>query len=335
MNMPERPLCMPEKIIVVIPCFRCRDQILDVLDDIPDTVHHIICVDDACPEETGKHILENTDDPRVEVRFNPENLGVGGATMAGYRRGLELAADIVVKIDGDGQMDAALLDRFIAPISAGEADYAKGNRFYDLSALDAMPATRILGNAALSFLAKLSSGYWNIMDPTNGYTAISAPMLKLLPLDRIDQRYFFESDMLFRLSTFRAVVLDVPIPSIYRDESSNLVIHREATGFFCRHIGRTGKRIFYNYFLRNFNIASLNLVLGSVLLLSGLCMGIVEHLQNAALNLPTPTGVLVIVLLQLFVGFELLLSFVNFDVTHVPSRPVTRTLARHTVTSPG
>src|SRR5690606_26049650 len=114
--------------------------------------------------------------------------------MAGYLAATTAGADVIVKMDGDGQMDAAALPQLIGPILRGQADYTKGNRFYDLGQIGRMPRMRILGNAVLSFMTKISSGYWDLFDPTNGYTAIHARVLAKLPLRKISQRYFFETD---------------------------------------------------------------------------------------------------------------------------------------------
>ena len=146
--------------------------------------------------------------------------------MTGYRVALDDGMDIMVKIDGDGQMAPELLPDFVAPILAGEADYTKGNRFFDLEQVSQMPTVRLLGNAVLSFFNKISSGYWNLFDPTNGYTAIHRDVAACLPFGRISRRYFFESDMLFRLNTLRAVVVDIPMHASYGDEVSNLRISK-------------------------------------------------------------------------------------------------------------
>lgn len=123
---------------------------------------------------SGEYVKAHCTDPRVTVVKHEKNKGVGGAVMTGYRAAIADGAKVIVKIDGDGQMDPSLLREFVMPILGGEADYTKGNRFYDLSNISRMPAMRLFGNAGLSFLAKLSTGYWNIFDPTNGYTAIHA-----------------------------------------------------------------------------------------------------------------------------------------------------------------
>jgi glycosyltransferase involved in cell wall biosynthesis len=245
------------KIAIVIPCYRVRAHILEVLAGIGPEAARIYVVDDLCPEHSGELVRTECRDPRVEVLRNPKNLGVGGATIAGYRRALADGADIVVKLDGDGQMDAAAVSCLIEPIRRGAADYCKGNRFYHPGGLKDMPPVRLLGNAVLSFVNKLVNGYWQVMDPTNGFTAIHAAVLRLLPLDRLDNGYFFESDMLFRLSTVRAVVTDIPMAVRYGSENSGLSVWGSLLDFPLKYGIRILKRIAYNYYLRDFNAGSL------------------------------------------------------------------------------
>jgi glycosyltransferase involved in cell wall biosynthesis len=146
------------KVAVVIPCFRVRKHIASVIGEIGPEVHSIYVVDDCCPEKTGEFVSQTIDDPRVKVIFNELNLGVGGATLAGMVRAAEDEADVIVKIDGDGQMDPHLIPAFAAVILSSEADFAKGNRFFEPEGVMTMPRTRLIGNAGLSFMAKLSTG---------------------------------------------------------------------------------------------------------------------------------------------------------------------------------
>ena len=198
-----------------------------------------------------------------------KNQGVGGATITGYKAALDAGVKIVVKMDGDGQMDPTDTERIIRPIVEERADYTKGNRFFRLDDVRQMPAVRIFGNGCLTFMAKFSTGYWNMFDPTNGYTAIHSSVLRQLPLERLHRRYFFESDILFRLSTIRAVVCDVPIKAKYGDERSSLKISNVLGSFLWGHIRNTFKRIIYAYYLRNFQVASIELLLGIGLLIFG------------------------------------------------------------------
>jgi glycosyltransferase involved in cell wall biosynthesis len=311
------------RIGVVIPCFRVRKHVLDVLRGIGDLAEVIYVVDDCCPEQTGRFVASQTQDGRVRVLFHEANQGVGGAVLTGVEAALHDGMDIVVKIDGDAQMDPALLPLFVQPIINAEADMTKGNRFYNPEDMKAMPAIRLLGNAALSFLTKLSSGYWNIFDPTNGYIALDSRLLRILPRHKLDRRYFFETDLLFRVGLLRAKVLDIPMIAIYNDERSNLRIHREVLPFFFRNIRNFGKRLFYNYFLRDFNVASVEIVLG--VLFS--CFGVVYGLTHWGGDDPASAGTVMIAALPLLTGIVLLVSFINFDAQQVPREAISPRLA--------
>ena len=239
-------------IAVVIPCYKVKQQIRDVVTRTIPYADRIYVVDDACPECSGKWVEEFHSSPKVRILFHERNKGVGGAVKTGYQQALDDGATVIIKLDGDGQMDPAMILRLIEPIISKKADYVKGNRFYDLAYLQKMPLLRKFGNSALSFINKISSGYWNIMDPSNGYTAISRVALESLPLEKIDDRFFFESDMLFRLNTIRAVVSDIPMKAEYKNEKSNLKIRKVLFQFPFKYANRLIKRIFYNYFPQGF-----------------------------------------------------------------------------------
>ncbi len=315
-------------VAVVIPCYKVTSHVVDMVARIGPEVGLIIAVDDACPERSGYLLQECCADPRLKVVFHEVNRGVGGAVMTGYRHAIAQGADIIVKLDGDGQMDPALLARFVAPILAGSADYTKGNRFYDLRHISRMPAQRLFGNAVLSFMSKLSSGYWDTFDPTNGYTAISADVAAMLPLDRISERYFFESDMLFRLGTFRAVVRDVPMDASYGDEVSNLRIGKVLGEFLGKHLRNFTKRVFYNYFLRDVTIASLELVAGAALMLFGVVYGSWHWWLAHASGQPAATGVIMLAAMPVLVGLQLLLAFMSYDIASVPRHALTVRMER-------
>lgn len=319
-------------IAVVVPCYRAKAKVPAVIAAMPAEVASIHVVDDACPEHTGTFVQQSCNDPRVQVHFNIENLGVGGAVMRGYQEALAGGADVIVKIDGDGQMDPALMQAFVEPILAGQADYTKGNRFFDLENIGRMPIIRIVGNAALSFLSKLSTGYWDIFDPTNGYTAIHADVARRLPLGKISQRYFFESDMLFRLNTLRAVVFDVPMDARYEDEVSSLKVSRVLFDFAGKHALNFLKRIFYNFFLRDMSLASLELIAGSVLMVAGLAYGLTNWAHSARTGDPTTAGTVMLAALPMLVGLQFILAFLSYDIASVPRRPIHRrgAMKRHT-----
>lgn len=319
----SRPSEARPRVAVVLPCYRVRGQLGDVLAAIGPEVSLIYCVDDACPEQSGDVAAEAARrDGRIRVVRNPRNLGVGGAVVAGYRRALADGAEIIVKLDGDGQMDPRLVPELIRPLVRGEADYVKGNRFYRPEGLRTMPWGRLVGNAGLSFLAKLSTGYWNLFDPTNGLTAIRASVADLLPLERLARGYFFETDVLFRLNTLRAVVTDVPMDARYAGEASSLRPLGALLKFPLYHARSFVKRLFYNYFLRDFSMASLNLVLGACLVTFGVTFGLVEWTKGAMTTVLASPGTVMLAALPVILGFQLLLSFVHFDMAAVPREPI-------------
>jgi dolichol-phosphate mannosyltransferase len=301
-------------IAVIMPCYKVKKHVLDVIHKVGPEVGLIYVVDDACPELTADFVQQHCTDKRVRVIRNTKNLGVGGAVMAGYEAAMADGANIMVKVDGDGQMNPLIIPRMVAPILAGKADYTKGNRFFDLDALRAMPRMRLFGNAVLSLMTKLSTGYWNLFDPTNGYTAIHANIAKHLRFNKISPRYFFETDMLFRLNILRAVVIDVPMAAQYGNEVSNLKISKIIGEFFFKHIRNFWKRIFYNYYLRDMSLASLELPAGLFLFGFGLVFGVRQWLHFSNINTPTPTGTIMIASLSILMGFQLILAFLNYDI---------------------
>lgn len=315
------------RIAAVIPCYRVRDHVLDVIARIGPECAAIYVVDDACPEGTGAFVRQAVRDPRVTVLVHETNQGVGGATLTGMRRAAEDGATVLVKIDGDGQMDPALVPGLVRPILDGEADYAKGNRFHDLDLLREMPAVRLLGNAALSFFSKLSSGYWNVFDPTNGFVAIHADVLTALPHDKIARRYFFESDMLFRLNLARAVVMDVPMAARYRGETSSLRIGEEIPRFLGAHLRNFLKRLFYSYVLRDFSVATLYLLMALLLIPFGTLSGLTGWYWFASHGQPATAGTVMLAGLPLILGVQFLLAFLAYDTAGVPQRPVHKRLA--------
>jgi dolichol-phosphate mannosyltransferase len=309
-------------IAVIIPSYKVKDTILAVLSKIGPETGKIYVVDDACPQGTGNFVKENCTDDRVEVIIHPVNQGVGGAVVTGYRKALQDGCRIMVKLDGDGQMDPALIPRFIDPVQKKEADYVKGNRFYDLGFLKTMPGIRRFGNSMVSFIGKMACGYWNLMDPANGYTAVSATALRNLPLEKIDRGFFFENDMLFRLNTIRAVVQDLPMHAQYGNEKSNLRISGVFFRFPFKYMNCLVKRIFYNYFLRDFNIGSLELMMAFLFLLFGFIFGGIHWAMSLETNQPATAGTVLLAGLPVILGFQSFLAFLHYDLASIPQRPL-------------
>lgn len=308
-------------ITVVIPCYKVSIHICELIQKIGADVDIIFVVDDACPEKSGELVEKSCNDSRVQVLYHSINQGVGGAVLTGYQAAIAAGAKVIVKIDGDGQMDPELIPVFIAPILCGEADYTKGNRFFDLEGIRAMPSVRLFGNAVLSLMTKLSSGYWDLFDPTNGYTAIHTDVVRHLPFGKISQRYFFESDLLFRLNILRAVVVDIPMDAKYGDEVSNLKVSKIVGEFLVKHTRNFIKRIFYNYYLRDMSLASIELPLGLLLFISGACFGIYHWLNSLNVGVTTSAGTVMLAALPILMGLQLILAFLAYDIASVPRRP--------------
>jgi hypothetical protein len=187
-----------------------------------------------------------------------------------------------------------------------------------------MPRLRLFGNSVLSLVNKFVNGYWNIMDPTNGFTAIHKNALKRLQLDKIDNRYFFESDMLCRLGIIRAVVLDISMKARYADEKSGLSISKIMFEFPPKYINRYFKRLFYNYFLRDFNVATIELIFGLLLFVTGICFGCYHWYLSAKYMVPATSGTVMLAALPTILGFQLLLSALQFDIKNIPAKPLSK-----------
>jgi dolichol-phosphate mannosyltransferase len=316
-----------KNIAVVIPAFKVAERIGSVIAEVPAAVMHIIVVDDASPDTSGDRARVAAD-PRVEVIRHEHNFGVGAATLTGYRRARELGADIVVKIDGDGQMDLTYLSELIEPILEGDADYTKGNRFLHGSALKQMPLRRRLGNLGLSFLTKAASGYWDMFDPTNGYTAIDARVLDLLDESSIDRRWYFETSMLIALGRIGAVVRDVSIPARYGQEKSSLSEASAFVRFPPRLLSALLQRIWLTYFVRDFSPLALFLITGVPLLLFGLFWGVYHWSASAKTGVEASTGTVMIAVLPLILGTQLLIQAFVIDIQGPRRAPLGTTRRR-------
>jgi dolichol-phosphate mannosyltransferase len=312
---------------VVIPAYRAAATILPVIEAIGPEIGMIVVVDDGCPEGTAISVANRCSDPRVVALMHGDNRGVGAAFLTGMRYAIEQGAEIIVKIDADGQMDPSQVPALIHPILSGQADYVKGDRFFFLADAASMPSVRLFGNLVLSFMAKFSSGYWTIMDSTNGFFAIHAGVAELLDDERIAKRFFFESDLLFHLGLVRAKVVEFPMRASYGDEVSNLRISQQLAPFLAGHMRNTFRRILYRYFFREFSLASIQLVAGAMLFGFGLSFGL-YHWWSAAPDQLVPTGTIMIAALTFLIGFQLLLSFLNYDISASPREALHPLLGR-------
>lgn len=308
-------------IAVIIPCYNVSRQIEEVINNIPPDINWIITVNDCSKDDTGT-ILENirNKNNRVTVLHHEINQGVGGAMLTGFSKALELNSDIIIKMDGDNQMDSSYIKDLIKPIIEGKADYTKGNRFRDFHALRQMPVTRRFGNLGLSFCIKAASGYWNLFDPNNGYIAINGETLKKLNKKRIYKRYFFESSMLIELYNVDAVVQEIPMKARYGDEVSHLSLTRTLFGFPPKLLRAFFRRILLKYFLFDFNIASVYILFGLPFFIFGVIFGVYNFIKYASTHTAAPTGTVVIPTLLIILGFQLLLSAISYDISNYPKK---------------
>ena len=307
---------MSAKLGVVIPSFRAEATIADVLRAIPANVAHVLVVDDASPDRTAQ-LAEAVADPRVRVIRHEKNRGVGGAMKAGYLAALQAGCDVIVKMDADGQMDAAHLAELVRPLVRGEAGYAKGNRLTSLDASRAMPRRRLLGNLFLSMATKAVSGYWNLLDPTNGYTAIRADVLCRLDFAQLEERYFFETSMLVELHLLRVPVRDVLMPARYHGERSSMRLLPISFEFGARLAAALLRRLWLEYVVFDFRPASAFGAAGLALSVFGGTFGGYHWYRSIVDQRTASAGTVMVAALPFLLGVRLLLQAVVLDIGEV------------------
>lgn len=316
-----------QKVAVVIPAHRAADTIEHVVRGLADFVDVIVVVDDASPDRTAA-VCAALREPRLVLLSHDRNEGVGGAVVTGLRRAVEAGADIIAKIDADGQMDPASLPDLLAPLLERGFDYAKGNRFYDLKALAQMPWARRWGNVALSFSTKLASGYWNIYDPQNGYVAIRREAFERLDPDGLDRGYFFENSMLIQLNIIGARVADVPMPARYGEERSSMRLGRVLLGFPPKLLRGWWMRMRLKYFGMDFSPIAVLLSAGACFTVAGISYGVYEWVLHARRGVATPAGTVMLAALPVLLGVQLLLNALLLDIANTPPGDGIKRIAR-------
>ena len=300
------------RVAVVVPAHNEERLIGRVVETMPGFVDHILVVDDASTDDTGR-AAKAVGDLRTEVITLIENQGNGGAIVNGHVRALELSSDVSVVMDGDAQMNPDYLETLLEPIAAGDVQFTKANRFYGMGSFDGMPRHRVLGNIVLSFLTKASSGYWNLFDPQNGYTAIHRSALERLPLHRVGRGYEFQNDLLIHLNILRIPARDVPVPAVYGDEVSGLRLH-SAVPRILRELARGfWKRIWWKYVLQSFSAVALMLFGGLLLTAVGAAFGVLVLVDSAGAKAATP-GTVLLSAAPLLSGFHMLLFAMMLDI---------------------
>ena len=300
-------------IAVAIPCYKVEQHLEQVVQGLPAFVDKVLLVDDCSPDGTPALVDRLADGNRILAIHHERNLGVGGAMKTAFRKAMELGTDVVVKLDGDGQMDAS----FIAPLveALEKSEFAKGNRLFDRRMLRHMPAVRRVGNMGVGFMVKAASGYWNVSDPVNGFFAIRTSTLRQMDLDRVANRYFFESSMLIEMHYTGARISEVTMPAIYGDEHSNLSVGKTLFSFPPRLIAAWLRRLHLSYFVYDFNICSLYMLVGLPSFLFGLIFGICEWIHYASISSPSPTGTIMVAVLTFILGFQMLLAAAQYDIS--------------------
>lgn len=306
-------------ISAVIPAYKEEKHIGEVITTMPDFVDHIVIVDDCSPDDTSGAV-RSIGDPRVTLIRHEVNKGVGGAIMTAHRTAMDLGSDVNVVMAGDAQMDPGFLPDLLDKVTAEGYGFAKANRFYAPESFEGMPRHRVFGNIVLSFMTKFSSGYWNLFDPQNGYTAVRTEVLRRLDFGRIASRYSFENDLLIHLNILQVPATDVPIPAVYRNETSSIrlgkvipeLVNRLTVGFW--------RRIWYRYVLWSFSPIALLLFAGLALFLFGILVSIWMVFQILASVMATAATVM-LAALPLMIGTQLLISALQLDIQATPSTP--------------
>ena len=299
-------------VAVVVPAHNEERLIGRTVASMPPLVDHIIVVDDASADDTAE-TAKAVGDSRVQVIRLIENQGVGGAILTGHETALTLDADVSVVMAGDAQMDPDYLPALLDPIASGQAQFTKGNRFYGRGSFDGMPKHRIAGNLGLSFLTKAASGYWNLFDPLNGYTAISREALLRLDMKRVSRRYEFENDLLIHLNILRVPAMDVAIPARYGEEVSGINLRTQAPRALSHLAKGFWTRIWWKYVLQSFSAVALMLFGG--LALTGIGLAISAWTLAHTLGPATASaGTVVLAVAPLLSGFHMLIHAMVLDI---------------------
>lgn len=319
------------KVIAIVPCYKSSKIAPSVVNDLLEYVDNVICIDDNCPDKTGHEIEKLISDSKLIVTYHNKNKGVGGATKTGIKLALTLNADLILKIDSDGQMDPRNIPKLIEPIINSEVDFTKGNRFRDVEVLMKMPKIRLIGNIALGFITKLSTGYWELFDPTNGFIAINTKILNTIQYEKTDDRYFFESDLLFRCGLYDILIGEISMPTIYKNEKSGLNPLIEFFRYIPRHIIIFIKRILYQYFLLDFNPGSITILIGLFSGLYTLTAGLKSITYYNNLNIESPLGIKILFLTTAIISVQSIISFLYYDSTQRQLKRQLKSLERNAI----
>jgi glycosyltransferase involved in cell wall biosynthesis len=303
---------------VVIPAYNEERQIDKVLETMPEYVDHIIVVDDGSTDATLEHLhaWEGKMGRRLTVIAQPKNQGVGAAVTAGYRSAIESGIDVIGLMAGDGQTDPNDLELIIDPVTSGKADYSKGNRLFTGEAWAKTPHVRYLGNAFLSMLTKIASGYWHVADSQSGFTAISRPAAMALDLDSLWHSYGYPNDLLIQLNIRNFRVADVPTHPRYGvgEKSSMNVFKVMPTVSFLLWRGFLN-RLFQKYVVKDFHPLVFFYFFGLAFLIVGLLFGLLQIVLRIVTGGVAITSIVLIAML-IIAGLQFLLFAMWFDMEY-------------------
>lgn len=299
-----------------MPAYNEAPHVGGVITTMPEYVDDIVVVDDCSSDGTSEAALA-PNDPRVTLIRHDPNQGLGASLIDAHEKALELGGDIMVVMAGDGQMDPAYLPDLLRPILEEGYDFTKGNRFFDAGSWEGMPRHRIFGNIVLTFLTKLATGYWDMFDPQNGYTAITRHASERVDWDRVARDYSFENDVLARLGVLRARVKDVDIPAVYGEEISDISLPKVVPSLLGTMRRAFWRRFWLLYVVRSFSPVALFALSSSTLLVWTLLFGAWVVAQRVAGVSPT-TATVMLVVLPFLMGFEMMLAAFVLDITNTP-----------------
>ena len=305
---------MNNSIGVVIPCYLGGEITLKLISEILLYTDKIVLIDDKCPLKTGEKILKSELRDKVHVIFNSKNLGVGGSTKKGFEWLISQKCKIILKMDADFQMYPSDIPRMCEPIIKKECEATKGTRFLNIANLLKMPKIRLFGNTFLNYLSKLSTGYWEISDPTNGFLAFNLDTLKKIDFKKTDNRFFFETELLYRCSIKDINIKNVSIEANYENHFSSLSPFKEIIPFFLKNIRLLFKRIIYQYFLIDFNIGSIQLLFSIIFSFPPILLVIYLLFKKniTYFYLSSPIIVSLFTILSIF-SLQFFLAFIYYD----------------------
>ena len=304
------------RVAAVVPAYNESKLIAQTITTMPDFVDIIVVVNDCSTDDTSQRARQ-VGDPRVFVLDHEKNTGVGGAILDGHRKAMELGADVNVVMAGDAQMDPAYLPNLLDPICHDGYEFTKANRFYSRTSYAGMPAMRAFGSVVLSFASKVASGYWNLFDPQNGYTAVHRNALSRLDLNGIATGYEFENDLLIWLNIANARAKDIPIPAKYGQETSTMRIHKVAPVIASLLFRGFWRRMLLKHVLASFSPIALLFFTGLMLILFGTAVGVWVVVETLGPPTASPATVLLSVG-PLLTGIHMLISAWTLDIQATP-----------------